>query len=236
MPTSSTMPSFTYVVDKDGKIQSPEEEEKKKCLERLQEQKERYSRGDPSLCGMCSALGKAGEVGLEDHILYKTVYRMMQRWEAKIEETTLRKDKLLAEVAGESFRSTWPKKTTLARVKDLSKSSTSELHHKLRELLGEIHFGDDLTVNAKFKQFLRLVEGEDKSRIHARIAKFLFLLSRAEQGKNWMVDLVLVIIAEDRTPNWHVYGYRTIDCSEYSRPIAMRIWKLLKSVVIVPLE
>ena len=230
MPTSSTMPSFTYVVGKDGEIKSAKEVEEKQCLERLQEQKERYSRGDPSLSGMRAALEKAAEVGLEDHILYKTVYRMMQRWEAKIEKTTLRKGNLLAKVVEKSLT------TPLARVKDLSKFSTSELHPKLRELLGEILFGDDLTINAKFRQFLRLVEGEDKSRIHARIAKFLTLISRAEPGKNWMVDLVLVIIAEDYSPDWHVYGYTTRDCSEYSRPIAMRIWKLLKSVVIVPVE
>lgn len=230
MPTSSTMPSFTYVVGKDGEIKSAKEVEEKQCLERLQEQKERYSRGDPSLSGMRAALEKAAEVGQEDHILYKTVYRMMQRWEAKIEKTTLRKGNLLAKVFGKSLT------TLLAEVKDLSKSSTSELHPELRDFLGEIHFRGDLTPTGELKDFLRLVEGEDKSKIHARIAKFLFLLSRAEPGKNWMVDLVLVIIAEDYSPNWHVHGYTTRDCSEYSRPIAMRIWKLLKSVVIAPVE
>ena len=230
------MPFFTYVVGEGGEIQSTKEVKKKQCLEGLQKQKERSSRGEPSLCGMCAALEKAAEVGLQDDILYKNVYKMMRNWKAKIQKTTLRKGNLLAEVVGKSYRSIRPKKTTLAEVKDLSKSSTSELHRKLRDFLGKIHFGDDLTTNAKFRLFLSLIEGEDKSRMHARIAKFLFLLSRAEPGKNWMVDLVLVIIAENCSPNWHVYEYRTIDCSEYSRPIAMRIWKILKSVVIVPLE
>ena len=231
------MPSFTYVRGPNGEIQSTEEveEERRKqsianCLERLQSEIDCFSRGDHRVSRMRAVLENAAEVGLQDHDLYKFLYKKMQNADAKMKRTILHKHNRIVEVDSKSFIG-----EMLIRVKvlDSSRSSTSDLHPKLIAFLGNIPVKVPSDLNAEWNDFLGIISGDDTSKMHKRIARIFSLLSRAEPGKNWKVDLVLTIIAEDYSADWHMHSYSARDCSEHARPIAMRIWKLLESVFIV---
>lgn len=228
------MPYIEIVRGPDGKLMSAEEaeEERRKqlienCLVGLQEEIDLFKSGDHSVSRMRAALKNAAEVGLSTHDLYKTVAQKLEYLEAKRERMTLREEKMSAKVVGKSLE------TLIANV-DLSRSSISDLPSKLRDILGEVHSGDDeLTVTGMLKKLLRLIEGDDLSKKPARISKFFSLMAKAEPGKNWMVDLVLVIIAENCMPKLGEHEYTSRDCIEKARPIAMRIWNVLKCVAII---
>lgn len=217
-----------------GKLMSAEEaeEERRKQLIAnrlvgLQEEIDSFKSGDHSVTRMRAALENAAEVGLSTDDLYMTVSQMLEYLEAKKERMTLREEKMLAKVVGKSLE------TFIAKVEDLSRSSTSDLPSKLGDFLGDVPFGDGLTPTGIFKMFLSRIEGDDLSKKSARISKFFSLMAKAEPGKNWMVDLVLVIIAENCMPKWREHKYTSRDCIKEARPIAMKIWRsLLKCAVI----